>query len=141
MSKLNPYLTFNGNCREVFDFYRTVFGGEFAAYMTFADGPPEYEFPENEKGLIMHVSLPVGDSMLMGSDTSSAFGPLAVTGTNFSISIDVESNARADELFAQLSEGGSVKMPMADTFWGSYFGLCTDQYGVSWMISHNKDQG
>ena len=141
MSTLNPYLTFDGNCREVFDFYRSIFGGEFAATMTFADAPPDLNLPDDEKDRILHVSLPVGDSTLMGSDSSATFGPAPVAGTNFSISVQADSNAKADELFAQLSEGGTVKMPMADTFWGDYFGMCTDQYGISWMISHSTQHG
>lgn len=132
---LNPYLTFDGNCREVFEFYRSVFGGEFSAIQTFADGPPDMGVPDAEKGLIMHVSLPVGSSVLMGSDRSTAFGPAPAVGTNFSISMSGDSREHCDELFAKLSEGGVVKMPMSETFWGAYFGLWTDKYGINWMIN------
>ncbi len=137
---LNPYLTFDGNCREVFQFYRSVFGGDFSMIQTFGEAPPDMKFPDAEKDRILHVSLPIGSSTLMGSDSSAAFGPPPVAGTNFSISVNAETKTRADELMAMLSEGGDVRMPMADTFWGAYFGMCTDQYGISWMISHSPVQ-
>ena len=132
---LNPYLTFDGNCREVFEFYRSVFGGDFSAIQTFADGPDDMGVPDDEKDRIMHVSLPVGSSVLMGSDRCSAFSPAPVVGDNFSISMSGDSKAHCDELFAKLSDGGAVKMPMQETFWGAYFGLWTDKYGINWMIN------
>ena len=99
---LSTYLTFDGNCREAFDFYRSVFGGDFDSFQTFADAPPDVPVSEAEKGLVMHVSLPVGSSVLMGSDKSS-FGPPLAIGNNFSIAIEAESRERCDELFAKLS--------------------------------------
>jgi len=137
---LNTYLTFNGNCREAFEFYRSVFGGDFSVIQTFGDGPPDMGVPESEKDRIMHVSLPVGSSVLMGSDSCSAFGPPAEMGNNFSISVEVDSREHCDQLFAGLSEGGSVKMPMQEMFWGAYFGTWTDRYGVNWMINYNLPQ-
>lgn len=133
---LNPYLNFDGNCREVFEFYRSVFGGEFSDFVTFADAPPDLPVPEAEKDRVMHVSLPVGSSTLMGSDSCSAFGPPAAVGDNISISILGESRDHCDEVFGKLSEGGTVKMPMADMFWGAYFGMWTDKYGIHWMINY-----
>ena len=132
---LNTYLTFDGNCREAFEFYRSVFGGEFTEFQTFGDGPPDMPVAEEEKNRVMHVALPIGASVLMGSDTSS-FAPPYAAGNNFSLSIDVESRERCDELFAKLSAGGSVIMPLQDQFWGSYFGQCADRLGVNWMVSH-----
>ena len=132
---LNTYLTFDGNCREVFEFYRSVFGGEFSAIQTYADGPPDMGVPEDEKDRIMHVSLPIGTSVLMGSDRSSAFSPAPVVGSNFAISLSADSKAQCDTLYAKLSEGGMPKMPMQETFWGAYFGNWTDKYGINWMIN------
>ena len=132
---LNTYLTFNGNCREAFEFYRSVFGGDYPFLQTFGDAPPEMGVPDAEKDLIMHVSLPVGSSVLMGSDSCSAFGPPAEIGNNFAISIVADSREKCDEYCAKLSEGGTVKMPMQDTFWGAYFGAWTDKFGVSWMVN------
>ncbi len=133
---LNPYLFFDGNCREVFEFYRAVFGGEFLIVQTFRDGPADLNVPEPEKDRIMHICLPIGSGMLMGSDSTSVFGSHPVQGTNFSISVEGESREHCDGLFAGLSEGGTVKMPMAETFWGSYFGNLTDRFGINWMIDY-----
>ena len=133
---LSTYLTFDGNCREVFEFYRSVFGGEFTSFQTFADAPPDMPVPESEKDRVMHVSLPIGSSVLMGSDSASGFGPPVVVGNNFSIAVDVESRERCDELFAALSAGGSVLMPLQETFWGAYFGLWTDKFGINWMVNY-----
>ena len=132
---LNIYLTFDDNCREVFEFYRSVFGGEFSVLQTFGDGPPDMGVPDDAKHRIMHVSLPVGDSVLMGSDSNPAFGPSPIAGTNFSISYTPTSRDDADIKFAALAASGTVSMPMADMFWGSYFGACTDQFGIAWQIN------
>ena len=140
--QLNTYLHFGENCREAFEFYRSVFGGEFAWIATFADGPPDMPpVPDDEKGLIMHVSLAIGDSVLMGSDSTSAFGPPPDMGNNYSISISVDSREETDHLFAALSEGGSVAMEPADMFWGAYFGMCTDKFGINWMLSNESSGG
>lgn len=142
---LNIYLHFNGNCREAFEFYRAAFGGEFDIVQTFADGPSDMAggmgVPEAERDNIMHVSLTIGDSVLMGSDHPSFFGPPPVAGNNFSATLDVDSRAEADALFARLSEGGAVEMEMADMFWGSYFGACRDKFGIGWQISYDTQQG
>ncbi len=132
---LNTYLTFDGNCREAFEFYRSVFGGEFTEFQTFGDGPPDMPVAEEEKNRVMHVALPIGSSVLMGSDTSS-FTPPHAAGNNFSLSIDVESRERCDELCAKLSAGGSVIMPLQEQFWGAYFGQWTDRFGINWMVNY-----
>ena len=132
---LSTYLTFDGNCREAFEFYRSVFGGEFTEFQTFGDGPPDMPVAEDEKNRVMHVALPIGSSILMGSDTSS-FAPPHAAGNNFSLSIDVESRERCDELCAKLSAGGSVIMPLQEMFWGAYFGQWTDRFGINWMVSY-----
>ena len=133
---LCTYLFFDGDCREAFEFYRSVFGGEFTAFMTFGEGPPEMTVPEAEKDRVMHVCLPIGSGMLMGSDHVSAFGPAPAAGDNFAISIVGESRAHCDEVFARLSEGGTVKNPMEEAFWGGYFGCWVDRFGINWMINY-----
>jgi PhnB protein len=138
---LNTYLTFENNCLAAFEFYRSVFGGEFSELQTFGDGPPDMGVPDEAKQLIMHVSLPIGESVLMGSDSNPAFGGGPVVGTNFSISYSPPDRADADEKFAALSDGGEVSMPMAEMFWGSYFGSCTDRFGIAWMINVEPSQG
>ena len=131
---LNTYLNFQGNCREAFEFYRSVFGGEFDTMETFRNGPPNMGVPEAELDNLMHISLPIGSSVLMGSDMPSGFGKTHITGNNFSISVSADSSEDADALFAKLSEGGAVNMPMSDMFWGSYFGSCTDKFAINWQI-------
>ncbi len=131
---LNPYLTFNGNCREAFDFYRSVFGGEFGLVSTFRDGPDDMGIPSEELDLMMHISLQIGSGFLLGSDSISAFGPEPVVGTNVAICFDVKNREQADEVFAGLSAGGEVQMPMGDMFWGAYFGTVVDKYGIHWQV-------
>ena len=134
---LNTYLHFNDNCREAFEFYRSVFGGAFDILLTFAEGPEDMPpLPDHEKTRIMHVSLSVGGAVLMGSDSCSAFGPPPISGNNFSISISTETREETDRLFVALADGGSVAMQPQDMFWGAYFGMCTDRFGISWMLSN-----
>ena len=137
---INAYLTFAGECRAAFEFYRSVFGGDFLFMQSFGDGPADMGAPEEAKDLIMHVTLPVGGGVLMGSDTIEQFSPLPVKGTNFSLSLAPDSKEQADELFAKLSDGGRVTMAMQDQFWGAYFGTCTDRFGIAWMINFHTDQ-
>ena len=137
---LDTYLNFNGNCREVFEFYRVVFGGAFTVMQTFRDGPSDMGVVEEELDQIMHVSLPVGTSVLMGSDIPSQFAQPPVIGNNILISISLDSKQEADRIFAELSEGGSVSLPMQDMFWGSYFGSFTDKYGINWQINYDEPQ-
>ena len=130
---LTIYLTFNGNCREAFEFYRAALGGDFQTFQTFADGPEDMQVADDVKDTVMHVSLPIGDSVLMGSDTGSTRSPVSI-GNNFSISIEGENREHCDELFAKLSAGGTVTMPMQETFWGSYYGMLTDKFDIQWMV-------
>lgn len=131
---LNPYLIFNDDCLEAFEFYRSIFGGEFQTVMTFRDGPEDLEVAEEDLDRIMHVSLPIGSSVLMGSDTCSSFGPPRVPGNNFSLCYTADSRPKAEEIFDKLSTGGKVIMPMDDMFWGSYYGKCIDKFGITWDI-------
>ena len=108
---LSIYLNFNGNCREAFEFYRSVFGGEFDNIQTFGDGPGDFLVPADERDHVMHVSLPVGGSVLMGSDTPSWSPEPAKAGNNFAISYAPGTHEEADQLFARISDGGTVTMP------------------------------
>lgn len=140
MASVNVYLTFNGNCREAFDFYKSVFGGEYQYIGSFGEMPPVegQETSEEDKNKIMHVSLPISkETTLMGSDTSGEYVSHYKAGNNFSISINADSKEEADQLFNGLSAGGQVTMPMADTFWGAYFGMFTDQFGIGWMVNYD----
>jgi PhnB protein len=141
-NSINPYLTFAGNCEEAFNFYRSVFGGKFGYVGRFGEMPPmegHPPLPESEKNKIMHMSLPIShETILMGSDSSEAFGHATVIGNNFSLSVNAKSQSEADRLYNGLSAGGQQVMPMSKTFWGSYFGMLTDRYGIQWMISFDE---
>ena len=136
---LNVYLHFNGTCKEAFEFYRSIFGGDFDMISTFGEAPPDFTVPEDERENIMHVSYQMGNMTLMGSDTPSTFGPPTAMGNNFSLSYMTGSREETDEVFAKLSEGGNVTMPLGDMFWGSYFGSCTDKFGVNWMLNYDAE--
>jgi PhnB protein len=139
---VNPYLMFNGTCEEAFLFYKSVFGGDFPYIGKFKDAPAEEGEVLSEEALnrVMHVSLPIGNSILMGSDTHPRYGDVGF-GDNFSVSINAESREDADKIFNGLSAGGKVEMPMDDTFWGSYFGMFKDKFGINWMVSFDKNEG
>lgn len=140
MTSVNPYLSFTDNCEEAFNFYRSVFGGEFDMVMRFKDVPAEYQSAEDDGNKIMHMSLPIGHgTMLMGSDTPAGMGPLT-TGNNFAVTINAESEAEASRLFKGLSAGGQVTMPLEKQFWGDYFGMFTDKFGIQWMVSYAYNQ-
>lgn len=140
MATINPYLTFTGNCEEAFNFYRSVFGGDFSYVGRFSEMPEDenYKMPESEKNNIMHISLPISkETVLMGSDTGGEWAPKTIVGNNISISINAQSKEEADRLFKNLSKGGRITMPIDDTFWGDYFGMCTDRFEINWMVSFN----
>lgn len=144
MTQVNVYLNFNGNCEEAFNFYKSVFGGEFSYIGRFKDMPPQEgmpPMPEDMGNKIMHVSLPVSkETVLMGSDTGGEWAPSFVQGNNFSISIGTDSKDEADRFFNELSKDGKVTMPMNNTFWGDYFGMFADKFGINWMVSYNAQQ-
>ena len=134
MSECSIYLTFNGNCREAFDFYRSVFGGDFDYIYTFDELPEKYERAPEDSNRVMHVSLRIKDDVLMGCDTSSAM-PAVEFGNNFSISVTTATVEETDAFMKKMSANGTVTMPAENTFWGAYFGMCQDQFGINWMFS------
>lgn len=143
MATVNVYLTFNGQCEAAFNFYKSVFGGEFPYIGRFKDMPPSEEGAKSMTGAdgerIMHVSLPISkETMLMGSDTGGEWASNFKQGNNFSISITAGSKEEADRLFNGLAKGGQITMPLNKTFWGDYFGMLTDQFGINWMMSWNE---
>ena len=138
--KVNPYLNFDGKTEEAFLFYKSIFGGEFIAHMKMSDAPDMNDLPKEEMNRVMHISLPLGkDTILMGSDILPSAGHSLNIGNNVYVSIHPESREEADRIFAGLSKGGDIEMPMADQFWGDYFGSLVDRFGIRWMINHNDD--
>jgi PhnB protein len=141
MAKLNPYLNFQGNTEEAFNFYKSVFGGEFAMIQRFKDTPEASRVPANEKDKIMHIALPIGKGIvLMATDALESMGHKLVTGNNIQLSISADSEAETDKIFNALSTGGNVTVPLAKMFWGAYFGMCTDKFGVQWMVSYDENR-
>lgn len=140
MATVNIYLTFNGNCREAFDFYKSVFGGEYPYIGTFGEMPPAdgQEVKEEDRDKIMHVTLPISqETILMGSDAGCDHAPNLIMGNNFSISVNAESREEAVRLFNSLSADGRITMPMEETFWGAYFGMFADKFGINWMVNYD----
>jgi PhnB protein len=142
MTTVNIYLNFEGNCEEAFNFYKSVLGGEFSYVGRFGEMPPQEgqpPLPPEMKNMIMHIGLPVSkETCLMGSDTGGEWAPSYIQGNNFSVSINADSTAEADKLFNGLSAGGKVTMPMDKTFWGAYFGMFTDKFGINWMVNYDE---
>ncbi|MDP4219247.1 MAG: VOC family protein [Bacteroidota bacterium] len=136
MPTINPYLGFDSECEEAFNFYKSAFGGDFKAIMRFKDMPQNNLDPK-ESNKIAHISLPIGnDNLLMGSDRPASYASIS-RGDYLSVSVSTDSDDEATRLFNSLSAGGKVTMPLAKAFWGSFFGMFTDKYGVQWMVGHD----
>ena len=142
MPTLNPYLNFAGNTEEAFTFYKSIFGGEFITIQRFKDVPPEAgTFDETDKEKIMHIALPIGKgNTLMATDALESMGHTLKPGNSFSLSVEVESKEEAGRIFNGLASGGKVTVPLADAFWGAYFGAVTDKFGIQWMVNHTYKQ-
>jgi PhnB protein len=139
MTKLNPYLSFNGTCEEAFNFYKSVFGSEFLYMGRFKDMPenPDCPIQESDKEKIMHITLPISnETVLYGCDTSQTDDKSDFSGNNISLSIETDSMDEATRIFNGLSDGGIVTMPLDKTFWNAYFGMFTDKYGINWMVNY-----
>ncbi|MGV8914415.1 MAG: VOC family protein [Kaistella sp.] len=140
MATVNAYLNFDGQCEEAFNFYRSVFGGDFPMVSKFGDMTPEEgmaPMSEELKNRVMHITLPISEeTILMGSDTMPGIHDHKV-GNNISLSINTESREEAEKIFNGLSAGGKVTMPLEDTFWGAYFGMWTDKFGIYWMVNYD----
>lgn len=140
MASISTYLNFSRNTEEAFNFYKTVFGTEFAGEINrMGEVPPQEGQPpiaEADKNLVMHVSLPIlGGHMLMGTDAPESMGFKVNFGNNIYINLETDTRAEADQLFEALSAGGAVEMKMQEMFWGDYFGSLTDKFGVKWMFN------
>ena len=139
MAKLNVYLNFPGTTEKAFAFYRSIFGGEYSNIQRFKETPEAGQIPANEQNLLMHVALPIGDGdVLMGTDARESIGQKLTAGDNFHLSFEADSKADAARVHAALAKGGKVTMPLADTFWGAYFGMVTDPFNIRWMVSFTE---
>ncbi|MES2630674.1 MAG: VOC family protein [Patescibacteria group bacterium] len=142
MTTINPYINFNGNAEEAFNFYKSVFGGEFTALVRFKDvASDEFPIPEAEANNIMRIVLPIGGNTLIANDVPEALGPVNEAENRSKISVSAESREEAANIFTKLSLDGTVEMPMDESPWGTYFGMFRDRYGIEWTVEFdpNKD--
>ena len=140
MALINPHINFNGNAEEAFNFYKSVFGGEFTRIIRLKDiSSAEFPVPENEENKILQIALPIGNNTLMANDVPEYMGRVNENENRSKISISAESREEADKLFHGLSQGGTVEMPMADGPFGAYFGMFTDKYGIQWMMEFTAE--
>jgi PhnB protein len=141
MAMVGTYLNFSRNTEEAFNFYKSVFGGEFSrgGISRLGDIPTGEGMPviaEEDKNLIMHVELPIlGGHLLMGTDAPESMGFHLNQGNNIYIELEPDSRAETNRLFNALSAGGKITMDLQDMFWGSYYGTCVDKFGVQWMFN------
>ncbi len=136
MTKMNVYLNFMGKTEEAFEFYRSIFGGEFEGGINRMKDVPGVTLKPGEENAVMHIALKIGDNLLMGTDALESMGHSLTIGNNINISLHPDTKEEADRIFKALAEGGEVEMPIQDMFWGDYFGACADKYGVRWMINY-----
>jgi PhnB protein len=140
LAQINPHINFNGNAEEAFNFYKSVFGGEFAKIMRFKDvASAEFPVAENEANKIMHIALPIGKNVLMANDVPDIMGKTNENENRSKILISTESREEANKLFNGLSAGGTIEMPISDSTWGSYFGMFRDKYGIEWMVDFDTN--
>ncbi|HEY4874870.1 MAG TPA: VOC family protein [Puia sp.] len=139
MALINPHINFNGNAQEAFNFYRSVFGGEFEKIIRYKDiSSPEFPIAENEANKIMHIALPIGKNFLMANDVPEIMGKTNENENRSKIFISAESRQEADKLFSGLSAGGTIEMPIGDAPWGPYFAMFRDKYGIEWMVEFDS---
>ena len=139
MALINPHINFNGNAEEAFNFYKSVFGGEFTKIMRFKDlSSPEFPIAENDANKIMHIELPIGKNFLMANDVPEFMGKTNENENRSKIFIYAESREEADKIFNGLSAGGTIEGPIGDSPWGTYFGMFRDKYGIEWMVNFDS---
>ena len=135
MALINPHINFNGNAEEAFNFYKSVFGGEFAMIIRFKNmSSDEFPVAEKEANKIMHIALPIGKNVLMANDIPESMGRVNENENRSKISVSAESREEADKIYNGLSAGGEIEMPIGDSPWGSYFAMFRDKYGIEWMV-------
>jgi len=141
--KIVTSLSFQGQCREAFEFYASVLGGTITAAMPYGDAPPEMGMAaEDTKDWLMHCWMDVGDQSMMGADMAPEWAPNIDKPKNgFDVTLHSEDKAEAQRWFDALSEGGRVVMPFAETFWSPGYGSLVDRFGIPWMVNTNPAEG
>jgi PhnB protein len=141
MVTINPHINFNGNAEEAFNFYKSVFGGEFSKIVRFKELENEdFQVSAHEANKIMHIALPIGGNFLMANDVPEILGSTNENENRSKIVINTESKEEADKLFNGLSVDGQVEMPIGESPWGTYFGMFRDKYGIEWMIEFDNNK-
>ena len=142
MARSNPHINFNGNAEEAFNFYKSVFGGEFTKLVRFKDmAGPDFRIAEHEENKIMHITLQFGKgNLLMANDVPEILGTTNENENRSKIVVIADSREEADNIFNELSRGGQVEAPIGDSPWGTYFGCLRDKYGIEWIVEFNSGQ-
>ncbi len=137
--KINPWINFNGNAEEAFNFYKSVFGGEFTKVIRFKDvSSPEFPVAEAEVNKIMQINLPIGNAnILIGNDVPEYMGKVNENENRSKIKVDTDSKEEAEKIFNGLSSGGQVEVP-PDNSAGTYFSMFRDKYGIEWVVEFNS---
>lgn len=139
MKSVDVYLHFNGDSEKAMNFYKKVFGGDFLAVQRYGDVPGSEKMSEEDKMKMIHISLKLTETTtLMASDIVTRMDESVQFGSNFHICLQAASEKEADKLFAGLSDEGKIEMPMSNTFWGAYFGMCLDKFGIKWMVNYTE---
>jgi len=141
MRAINPWINFNGNAEEAFNFYRSVFGGEFTRVVRFKDlASAEFTVPQNEENKLMHIALPIGkNNVLIANDVPEFMGRVNENENRSKIVVSAESREEADNIFNGLSAGGAVEGPIDDSPWGTYAGMFRDKYGIEWIVEFDPN--
>ena len=140
MATINPYINFNGNAEEAFDFYKSVFGGEFGSVVRFKDlESPEFPVAENEANKIMRITLPIGGNILIANDVPEVLGRVSEDENRSKISVTAESREEADKIFTGLTQDGTIEMPLGESPWGTYFGMFRDKFGIEWTVEFESN--
>jgi len=140
MPIINPYINFNGNAEEAFNFYKSVFGGEFGSIVRFKDlESAEFPVPEADADKIMRITLPIGGNTLIANDVPKSMGPVNENENRSKIAVSAATKEEADKLFKGLSAGGAVEVPMAESPWGTYFAMFRDKYGIEWTVEFDPN--
>lgn len=141
MPTINPYINFNGNTEEAFNFYKSVFGGEFEKIVRFKDlQSTEFPVAENDANKIMHITLPIGKNTLMANDVPESMGPVSENENRSKISISTESREEAEKVFTGLTVGGDIEVPLGDSPWDTYFGMFRDKFGIEWTVEFDPSE-
>jgi len=141
MRAINPWINFNGNAEEAFNFYKSVFGGEFTKVVRFKDlANDDFKVPKNEENKLMHIALPIGShNVLMANDVPEFMGRVNESENRSKIAVSSESREEADKIFNGLSAGGDIEGPIGDSPWGTYAGMLRDKYGIEWIVDFDPN--